>query len=200
MWGNGSATAFEPAHAAERCDGENFSTGKPSDRRASSPPTRWRSRAAQEPEHPASAQARFAGVPGLTRNLAPAATARATSIGHLGDRADTDDDARRSRPPSPATHRGPRASAVSPPAPSGRRPASARASGTASATRSMISTGMTGVVSSGVGSARGICQMWADPPRAQGAEPCRLTGGNTHFLILGMIFSENRLPLFRIMP
>ena len=44
---------------------------------------------------------------------------------------------------------------------------SARASGTASSRRSMVSTGMTGVVNSGVGSAGDIVSIWVRRLRSQ---------------------------------
>jgi len=141
--GNGAATALSQARPPDDSAGKNFSTLKPSSASVIASLTVAQPGSAGTGAC-ASAVASGAGVPGLTRYLAPAATAAETSAG-------------RSTVPAPTTQSATSA-AIAHIASSatrvrnvtsitGRPPATgARASGTASAWRSMVSTGITGTL------------------------------------------------------
>src|SRR5262245_22777383 len=172
--GSGAATALSQRAPPDGSAGKQSSTAKPR------PASVIASDTVAQPGSTgtavsASASTSAGGVPGLTRNWAPASQARATSTGSVNV-------------PTPAITSGTSAmmmrnasSAASvrnvtsitgkPPA------ASARASGTASATRSMVSTGMTGTVSSGVGSAGRITDIWARHRPPQARHPNRKRAG-----------------------
>src|SRR6266700_2822894 len=148
--GQGAATDFSQAIPPDGSAGKNLSTRKPSAESASASDTLAQPGSAGTGAA-ASAAASAAVVPGLTRYLAPTASATATS-------------ASPSTVPAPTPHSGTCAAIArmassaarvrsvtsmtfSPPA------ASERASGTACSTRSMVSTGTTGVPErSGMGS------------------------------------------------
>src|SRR5204863_2514247 len=141
-WGNGAATDFSHATPPDASAGKNFRTLNPRAESAIASDTVAQPGSAGT-DASASAAASPAGVPGHTRYLAPAAIAAAIS----GTRVTV---------PTPTTHSGTSAAIAriassaalvrSVTSITGSPPATrARASGTASAARSMVSTGMTGV-------------------------------------------------------
>src|SRR6266567_1688255 len=152
--GQGAATDFSQAMPPDGSAGKNLSTRKPSAESASASDTLAQPGSVGTGAA-ASAAASVAVVPGLTRYLAPTASAAATS-------------ASPSTVPAPTPHSG-TCAAIAAMASSATRvrsvtsmtfspPAtSARASGTACSTRSIVSTGTTGVPErSGMGSGGGI--------------------------------------------
>jgi hypothetical protein len=159
-FGKGAATELSQRTPPDDSAGKNFSTRNPKSISIMTSDT------VEQPGNAGtgasvSASARSGDVPGLARNAAPASQARETS-------------SRFTTVPMPATTSGTSAmiarnaeSAASvrnvtsiterPPV------ASARASGTASSTRPMVRTGMTGVVNNGPGSACHMVLMWVSP-------------------------------------
>src|SRR6266567_2643961 len=148
--GQGAATDFSQAIPPDGSAGKNLRTRKPSAESVSASDTLVQPGSAGTGAA-ASAAASVAVVPGLTRYLAPTASAAATS-------------ASPSTVPAPTPHSG-TCAAIAAMASSATRvrsvtsmtfnppAASARASGTACSTRSMVSTGTTGVPErSGMGS------------------------------------------------
>src|SRR3954447_1679174 len=150
MSGSGAATDFSHAVPPDASAGKNFSTLKP---RAASAIA---SETVAQPgstgtDASASADASSGGVPGLTRYFAPAVIAAAMSGGRVTVPTPTmqsgTSPAIRLMASRAALVRSVTSITGSPPA------TSARVSGTASATRSIVSTGMTGTfVTSDVGS------------------------------------------------
>src|SRR4051794_36630985 len=140
--GNGAATDFSHAVPPQASAGKNFSTLKP---RA---PSAIASDTVAQPgstgiSASANAAASSGGVPGLTRYFAPAAIAAATSAGRITVPTPTTQSATSATIARMASSAGLVRSVTSI---TGKPPATnARASGTASAIRSMVSTGMTGV-------------------------------------------------------
>src|SRR5712691_9101015 len=143
MFGNGSATALSQATPPDGSAGKNFNTLNPRSASAIAPATPSQPGSAGTAAA-ASASASAAGVPGLTRKRAPASTALPISAGLV-------------TVPTPTTACGTSAAIALTAASAavvrnvtsitGRPPASrARASGTACAALSIVSTGMTGVL------------------------------------------------------
>src|SRR6186997_90911 len=154
--GKGSATALSQRVPPDGSAGKNFSTGKPKAASVMASETVAQPGSAGTGAS-ASAWARSAGVPGLTRKSAPASTACAMSSGLVTVPTPTiisSTSAMIARTASIAAGvRNVISTTFSPPA------RSARASGTASAARSIVTTGMTGTVISAVGSDNSIANV-----------------------------------------